>query len=138
MITKEIIEACYDWIGYGNPDSPTWIVGKEEGTLEVDQKKKTLEESILIRSKFKRVMDFGDVWQNKFGVKLGYVTGKSLPWRFTATFILSLRGVVVNENSINKFIINQLGRAKNDHFLAEYLPLPKKRVESIEGYNDFF
>jgi hypothetical protein len=131
---KEMLEACYNWLGYGNPNASIWIVGKEEGTLEVDLKKKTLKESIQIRSKFDSVMDFVEVWQAKFGIKLGSVTGKSMPWRFTARFILALRGDSVNDTSINKFIINELGRKGAKHFLTEYLPLPKKNVQSIYEY----
>jgi hypothetical protein len=33
---REPSRRFYNWIGYGNPDSPIWIIGKEEGTLEVE------------------------------------------------------------------------------------------------------
>jgi hypothetical protein len=55
-------------------------------------------------------MEFGEVGQSSFGIKLGSVTGKSMPWRFPARFLLALRGDSVNDTSINMFIINELGR----------------------------
>lgn len=137
-ITKEIIESCYNWLGYGNPNGYVWIVGKEEGTLEVDKKKKTPEESIKIRSTFQQVMDFGEVWQNLFGINLKEVAGKSQPWRFTARFLLALCGKKISDTAIDRFIIEEMGREKTDHFLAEYLPLPKKSVESIDWYRNFW
>jgi len=139
MITKEIIESCFKWLGYGNPNSPLWIIGKEEGTLEVDINKKTPEESLKIRSNFEPVMDFEDVWQNKFGVQLSKVTGSSHPWRFSSRFILALRGKEnISDSDIDRFIIKELGRTVSDHFLTDFLPLPKKNVNSIKEYKNYF
>jgi len=47
MISWDLVEPClYNFLGYGNLDSPVWFIGVEEGGAEVWRKETlTLEDS---------------------------------------------------------------------------------------------
>lgn len=46
MVSESLVKSClYNWIGYGNINSPIWFIGIEEGGAEIwREKTQTLEE----------------------------------------------------------------------------------------------
>ncbi|MEO8398587.1 MAG: hypothetical protein ABI550_02100 [Ignavibacteriaceae bacterium] len=132
-------ECLYNWLGYGKINSPIWFIGTEEGGAEIWRKKtKTLEESLRIRQSFNLSMDFVEVWEKKYNIKLSSFKGANV-WRYIAAFILSINNQDITKENIYNFINveKKLGRSDSDHFLCELLPLPKERKNSISPYEDW-
>jgi hypothetical protein len=139
--SKSLVESClYNWLGYGQVNSPIWFMGMEEGGAEVWRNKtKTLKQSLEIRSKFSIQMDFQNVWEDLYRVELDSFKGPTV-WRFMAAFLLELENSQVNAATINDFLFSskKLGRVDSNHFLAELLPLPKPSRASIEPYQSIW
>lgn len=133
MVSKNLVQEClYNWLGYGELNSPTWIIGTEEGG---SGEKIQLESALKLRSSFNLSMDFRYVWENLYGVDLQNVKGPTI-WRYAACFLLSLQNKNRSPEDIKKFVFidKRLGRKNADHFICEFLPLPKKNKNSIEDY----
>lgn len=130
QVSESLVRNClYNWIGYGKLNSSVWIVGVEEGYLEISSGAQTLQTSLEIRSKFSLTMDFKEVWSEEFKVTS---LNTSNPWKFAARFLLGLNNQPFDE--IQHFIDKSLGRKWSDHFFGDFLPLPKKGRRCIEGY----
>lgn len=136
-LNEKLVRSClYNWLGYGNLNSPIWFMGMEEGGAEIwRQKTKTLEESLIIRSTFKLQMNFQKVWEEFYEIPLETFKGANV-WHFIAAFLLEWEGSCVDSKAIKDYIFGtkQLGREDGNHFLGELMPLPKKSKEFIEPY----
>jgi hypothetical protein len=105
MLSENTIKSClYNWLGYGNLNTPIWFMGMEEGGEEIwRQGTHSLESSLLTRSQFKLAMDFKYVWEELYKIPLeSFVSrrGALTSWHFMAAFLLSLEGQVPEtENS---------------------------------------
>jgi len=131
-ISESLVRSClYNWLGYGKLNSHVWIVGVEEGVLEINSGKQTLESSLSIRSTFPLAMDFREVWEDRFGIRP--IKGSS-PWNFSARFLLELKNRPATDADVSSFVQNELGRVNSDHFLCEFLPLPKPGRLNMTGY----
>jgi hypothetical protein len=134
---EKLVRSClYNWLGYGDINAPVWFIGMEEGGAEIwRQETRTLEESLQLRSKYDLAMDFLEVWENRYGINFGLFHGISA-WHYIAAFLLSLRGVQPESNKIRHFLFGakELGSLESDHFLCEFLPLPRRSHNSMEGY----
>ncbi|WP_342542433.1 hypothetical protein MHH33_16855 [Paenisporosarcina sp. FSL H8-0542] len=139
--SKHLVESClYNWLGYGQVNSPIWFMGMEEGGAEVWRNKTlTLDESLECRSNFNLQMDFQYVWENLYGVPLDSFKGPTV-WRFIAAFLLELESEQVDATSINDFLFisKKLGRNESNHFLAELMPLPKPSRANIQPYQNIW
>ncbi len=136
-MAESLIKSClFNWLGYGNLNSPIWFIGTEEGGAEVwREKTKSLESSLQIRSEFDVSMDFYQVWENLYKVDLKNFKGITV-WHFIACFLLSWQGKKRTSDNVRNFIFHdkKLGRLESEHFLCELFPLPKKSKDSIEDY----
>ena len=139
--SKHLVESClYNWLGYGQVNSPIWFMGMEEGGAEVWRNKtQSLDESLELRSNFNLHMDFQHVWENLYGVPLASFKGPTV-WRFIAAFLLELESEQVDATSINDFLFisKKLGRNESNHFLAELMPLPKPSRARIQPYQNIW
>ena len=101
---KDLVDSClFNWLGYGQVNSPIWFIGMEEGGAEVWRNKtKTLKQSLEIRSRFRLQMDFQYVWEDLYNVSLDSFKGPTV-WRFMAAFLLELEDAQVNATTINDF-----------------------------------
>jgi len=131
MVPKKLVRKClYNWLGYGELNSPVWIVGTEEsGSGENIQ----LNTAIKLRSGFKSSMDLSYVWEDLYGLDLQYIKNTGT-WNFAAKFLLSLQNEKSNPDRRKKFIWEKLGRKDANHFMGEFLPLPKQKKYSTEDY----
>ncbi|AQS60637.1 hypothetical protein B0537_14965 [Desulforamulus ferrireducens] len=112
-------------------------MGTEEGGAEIWRfQKLTLEESLALRSSFNFAMDFRHVWEELYGIPLKQFKGPTT-WRFMAALLLSLQGKTPDKESVQRFVFEDklLGQLDGDHFLCEFMPLPKRGKNSIEPYN---
>ena len=138
---EQLVRSClYNWLGYGNINAPVWFLGIEEGGAEIwRNKKKTLEESLRIRSTFRLQMDFRHVWEDLYNISLSSFTGPNV-WHYMAAFLLQLEGGNVDVQHINDYIFysKRLGREDSNHFLGEMMPLPKQSKKSIEPYQSIW
>jgi hypothetical protein len=141
MTFENIVRSClYNWLGYGNPNGRVWFIGMEEGGAEIwRHHTKTLEDSLRIRSAFYLAMDFRKVWEELYHIPLeSFVNrrGGLTVWHFMAAFLLSLDGVRPTTENIRDFVFasKQLGGLDSDHFLCEFLPLPRQSHDSIQDY----
>ena len=138
---KNLVDSClFNWLGYGQVNSPIWFMGMEEGGAEVWRNKtKTLRQSLEIRSTFSLQMDFQYVWEDMYLVPLDSFKGPTV-WRFMAAFLLELEDAQVNATTISDFLFfsKRLGRVDSNHFLAELMPLPKPSRASIEPYHEIW
>jgi hypothetical protein len=112
-------------------NSPVWFIGTEEGGAEVWRfKKKTLKQSLELRSKYSNAMDFTYVWENKYKIRLGDFKGPCV-WRFMAAFLLSYEKDELLLNNlpgmIKEYVFcdKKLGSIGGKHFMCELFPLPK-------------
>ncbi len=138
---NNLVDSClFNWLGYGQVNSPIWFMGMEEGGAEIWRNKtKTLRQSLEIRSTFILQMDFQYVWEDLYNVPLESFKGPTV-WRFMAAFLLELDGAQVNATTIENFLFSSktLGRSNSNHFLAELMPLPKPSRASIEPYHSIW
>ena len=131
MVPKNLVQKClYNWLGYGKLNSPAWIIGTEEGGYG---EKIQLEKALKLRGNFSLSMDFCYVWEDLYSVDLQNVKGSTI-WRYVACFLLSLQNKDRSPEDIKKFIGEELGRKGANHLMGEFLPLPKQKKYSIEGY----
>lgn len=142
MVTENLVRSClYNWLGYGNINSPIWFMGMEEGGAEIWRHgTHSLESSLLTRSQFNLAMDFRYVWEELYHIPLeSFVNrrGALTTWHFMAAFLNSLKGKIPETNDIRDFVFNskRIGRLEGDHFLCEFLPLPRSSNKSIENYS---
>ena len=138
QVKKKLVDQCLDnWLGYGNPNGKVWFIGTEEGGAEIWRSFKTqsLESSLVIRKDFKLQMDFVDVWEQLYQIPLSNFKGPSV-WSFIAAFILEFGNQAADPKSVKEYIFTNkcLGRPHSDHFLCEFLPLPKRKKNEIEPY----
>lgn len=146
MINKDLVYKClYNFLGYGNPNSKYWFLGKEEGAIwkhikfdELDEQG-NIEKVLKQRASFQIAMDFIDVWENKYSVKLETFKGAST-WRFIASFILAFEDKPNDNIASQNFIFQQkkLGKKNANHFLLEFLPLPKNSGGRIDPYSQIW
>ncbi|MGE7218555.1 hypothetical protein ACQKJC_18810 [Priestia koreensis] len=140
-VTRNLVEPClYNWLGYGNLNAPIWFMGIEEGGAEVWRNKtKSLSESLEIRSHFQLEMDFVDIWENQYGLSLQDFRGPTV-WRFMAAFLLTLESIPPTKEAINDylFVSKKLGRKNSNHFLGEFMPLPKQSKLDISPYSEIW
>ena len=140
-ISQLLVDKClYNWLGYGNVNSSIWFMGMEEGGAEIwRQQTKTLEDSLSLRSEFEIEMDFQHVWEELYGIPLQTFKGPNV-WRYMAAFLLSLNGVEPTGEKIKNFVFEKkkLGKKGGDHFLCEFLPLPRRSNTDIEEYKDIW
>lgn len=141
-MTEKIVRSClYNWLGYGNINAPIWFMGMEEGGAEIwRHATHSLESSLFTRSQFKLAMDFRQVWEDLYLIPLhNFVKrrGSLTTWHFMAAFLLSLEGQIPETNKIREFVfINKnIGSLDGEHFLCEFLPLPRSSNNSIEDYS---
>ncbi|MGD6967397.1 hypothetical protein ACQCVP_13280 [Rossellomorea vietnamensis] len=138
---QSLAEKClYNWLGYGNENSKIWFMGMEEGGSEIwRQQTKTLEESLQLRSGYKIGMDFQHVWEDLYGIPLESFKGPTV-WRYMAAFLLSMKGEEPSGEKIRSYIFEEkkLGKRESDHFLCEFLPLPRKSNTDIEDYQSMW
>ena len=131
MVPKKLVRKClYNWLGYGELNSPIWIVGTEEGG---SGKNIQLNTAIKLRSGFKPSMDLSYVWENLYGFDLQHIKGGGI-WKYAVSFLLSLQNEKRSPEDIKKFIGKKLGRKGANHLMGEFLPLPKQKKYSIEDY----
>jgi hypothetical protein len=133
---SNIRDCLYNWLGYGNLNGQIWFIGTEEGGAEIwRQSTKTLEDSLHIRSEFKLNMDFRSVWEDLYSIPLEQFRGPCV-WRYMAAFLLSMEGIAITSEIINKYIFidKQLGINDSNHFMCELLPLPKRCKNDISDY----
>lgn len=142
MVNENIIRSClYNWLGYGNMNAQIWFMGMEEGGAEIWRHgTHSLETSLLTRSQFKLSMDFRHVWEDLYHIPLdNFVNrrGSLTTWHFMAAFLLSLEGLLPETNKIREFVFKNknIGRLDGEHFLCEFLPLPRSSNNSIEDYS---
>ena len=131
MASEKLVRKClYNWLGYGELNSPIWIIGTEEGgSADIP-----FNHALKLRSGFETSMDFSYVWNKLYeldlqNIKLGGI------WKFVASFLLNMREEERNKKDIKRFIWKELGRKDADHFMGEFLPLPKSQKNSIERYD---
>lgn len=141
QLQRKIVEPClYNFLGYGNLNGNTWFLGTEEGGAEIWRfNKLTVEESLALRRRFQLSMDFRHVWENLYGIPLEYFKG-STTWRYMAAFLLSLQGIAPEPDFVRQYVFEDkmLGRLDGDHFMCEFMPLPKPGKGSIEPYNSIW
>lgn len=134
---RELVDPClYNWLGYGNINSPIWFIGTEEGGAEIWRNKTlSLEQSLKIRASFELSMDQKKVWEEDYQIPLSSFKGPTV-WRFIAAFMIALEGKHPGDNRdlVTRFMANELGVLAGNHFLCEFLPLPKKKKKIIEPY----
>jgi hypothetical protein len=67
-VPETLVKDClFNWIGYGELNSPVWIMGMEEGVLEMSSGAiPSLIKSLKIRLGFGLTMDFMEVWRGKY------------------------------------------------------------------------
>ena len=121
-------------------NAPIWFIGMEEDGAEIWRfKTKTLVESLKLRSQFKPQMDFRYVWEELFGIPLETFKGPNV-WRYMAAFLLEYEGIEATTENINDYFYEkkQLGRVDSNHFLCEFMPLPKQTKASIEPYQSIW
>ncbi len=139
MVDWDIIKPClYNFIGYGNLSGSVWFIGVEEGGAEVWRNETlTLEESLRLRAHYDLAMDFRHVWEDLYGISLDSWKGATT-WRYMAAFLLALQGTKPDTDAVRRYLFqdNQLGRLDGDHFLCEFMPLPKSSKWRIEPYGD--
>ena len=98
-VTREQVAPClYNWLGYGNLNSPWWFMGTEEGGAEIWRKQKmtgqpdlSIAESLRLRSGFALSMDFPKVWEELYGLPLERFKGATV-WRYVAAMLFALEG----------------------------------------------
>jgi hypothetical protein len=138
---KQLVKSClYNWLGYGNINSQIWFIGMEEGGAEIWRHKTvTLEESLRLRSNFLLAMDFRFVWEELYLIPLNAFKGASV-WSYMAAFLLSLNKIEPSTQKIKNFIFKdkKLGSTKSNHFMCEFLPLPRQTNNSIKEYQDIW
>ena len=131
MVPKNLVQKClYNWLGYGKLNSPIWIIGTEEGG---SGERMQLEDALKLRSNFSLTMDFSYVWEDLYGLNLQHVKLGGI-WKFVANFLLSSQNQEKSHEDRKKFIREKLGRKDANHFMGEFLPLPKRERDSIEDY----
>jgi hypothetical protein len=147
MSFDQLVRSCLcNWLGYGNPNGSIWFMGMEEGGAEIWRegiKTQTLESSLQIRSKFTLAMDFKTVWEDYYGISLeSFIRrrGSLTTWHFMAAFLLSLGGEKPNTNNVRDFVFGskKLGSIDSNHFLCEFLPLPRTSNDSIKEYQSIW
>lgn len=128
---------CNNWLGYGNPNGKIWFIGNEEGGAEIWRNRNgiSIEESLSIRRKFDTSMDFKYVWEELYNFPLNDFKGPSV-WRYVGAFLLLLEGKILEKGEIYSYVFveKRLGSEKSQHFMCEFLPLPKKNKNKIEPY----
>lgn len=139
MPTEQLVRSClYNWLGYGKLNSPIWFMGMEEGGAEIwSLNTRSLDESLHLRSQFDLAMDFRTVWEDTYGIPLSTFRRKGLTaWHFMAAFLLGMEGLLVDSSTIRKFVFEDklLGRTYSNHFMCEFLPLPRASHTSMDGY----
>jgi len=134
---RKSIEPClYNFLGYGNLNGSTWFLGAEEGGAEIWRfSKLTVDESLSLRSQFKLAMDFRHVWEDLYGIPLDNFKGPTT-WRYMAAFLLSMQGITPDTESVRRYVFEdkKLGSLEGDHFMCEFMPLPKPFNDSMEPY----
>jgi hypothetical protein len=142
MVTENMIRSCLNnWLGYGNINAPIWFMGMEEGGAEIWRHgTHSLASSLLTRSQFNLAMDFRHVWEDLYHIPLeNFVKrrGALTTWHFMAAFLVSLEGHLPETNKIRDFVFKKkkIGRLEGEHFLCEFLPLPRNSNSSIDHYN---
>lgn len=137
MVSEQLVRQClYNWLGYGNLNSPIWFIGTEEGGAEIwREQTQTHESSLNKRSRFEKSMDFYHVWEQQYGINIEDFRGITV-WHYIASFLLSYQNRDRSSWGIRDFVFvdKELGRPKSNHFLCELLPLPKRSKGSIEDY----
>jgi len=142
---KKLIESgCLTkFLGYGKLNGEYWFIGMEEGGAEIENWSKIgtikLEESLRLRAKFKRYMDFVEVWEKKYGIPLKEYRGNTV-WRYISAFLLCLeKKSVIKERpsskEIKKFLFDddpKMGRTDGNHFVCELFPLPNRKSNKLE------
>jgi hypothetical protein len=129
-----------NWLGYGNPNGKIWFIGTEEGGAEIWRTgSKSIEESLSIRRDFGISMDFKHVWEDLYNVPLNNFKGPSV-WRYVAAFLLLSEGKKIEKDTINSYIFEEkrLGSENSQHFMCEFLPLPKPKKFEIKPYSSIW
>lgn len=138
---ENLVNDClYNWLGYGNLNGPIWFMGMEEGGAEIwRQRTKTMTESLSIRGSFSLSMDFQHVWENLYNIPLETFKGPNV-WRYMAAFLLSLEDIEPSSENIREFVFEKkkLGKLDGNHFLCEFLPLPRQSNNSIDEYKEIW
>lgn len=130
----------YNWLGYGNINGPVWFMGMEEGGAEIwRQKTKSLEDSLKLRSTFKPSMDFQYVWEELYSIPLESFKGANV-WNYIAAFLLTLEGIEPTTETIRSYVFKdkKLGKLNSNHFICEFLPIPRKSNVAIDVYNSIW
>lgn len=116
-LTDNELENLLNFIGYGRLDADIWFLGYEELCGE--------ENTLRERVKFQQVEDSAEA-QKILGRNQQKFRQESLQdtWHAMSEILLRLDGKDSTEESIQKYQVEQLGRAEGSTLLCELLPLP--------------
>lgn len=144
MSAKGLVRRClYNWLGYGNLDAETWLVGSEESGSEIWHKdaslrvpeQKRLLQSLQKRARFRTAMDFKHVWRDIYGYGSEFealVRKRNNVWRHVAAFQLYREGKVSAStpsttvaDKVTQYLLKDFGSKRDGLFFCEFMPLPR-------------
>lgn len=127
--------ALIDWdrierfVGYGRPDAPVVFIGVEEGLSKED----SLQEDLLIRSRFERVMDLKDAHAGIANTERLFDPARTKcqrTWRPMCDLMLRRSGESPTLATRNRYQATKLGRSIGDTLLCELLPYPSNNASA--------
>ena len=127
--------AFKDWdrierfVGYGNPGAPVVFIGVEEGLSKED----SLQEDLMIRSRFERVMDLKDAHAGIAGTERLFDPARTKcqrTWRPMCDLMLRRSGESPTLATRNRYQATKLGRTVGDTLLCELLPYPSNNTSA--------
>ncbi|WP_338469614.1 hypothetical protein R4Z10_12400 [Niallia sp. XMNu-256] len=136
-ISENLIHSClYNWLGYGNLNAPIWFIEMEDDGPEIwENRTKTLEESLKLRSNFNLQMDFQFVLEELYEIPLESRRNSNI-WMYMAAFLKEFSGEKATDQNIQQYLYHEkkLGKLDSSHFIGKFRPLPKKAIMSMEPY----
>jgi len=148
------VEKLVSFLGYGNPAADYWFIGIEEGLDDkvandcLNGNCNNLIEQLIVRSKFKNVMDLKDA-HKLLGIEKYFRENRpplQRTWEGIIKLILDqlpvsstdLHAYANYKESLRTFQKKNLGSVDGNMFLAELFPLPYPRVHgSYSGLYKF-
>jgi hypothetical protein len=117
------------FVGYGRPDAPVVFIGVEEGLSKED----SLQEDLLIRSRFERVMDLKEAHAGIAGTERLFDPARTKcqrTWRPMCDLMLRRSGEIPTLEKRNRYQATELGRADGETLLCELLPYPSSSTSA--------
>lgn len=133
--TRDLIMACAngEFLGYGNPSAPVWLVGIEEHGAEVRSGAVTLEESLTARANFGVATDLGDTWDRHFRYPPSRM--KTGTWWWGSRLVLATEGNEdPSKDEIRAYRAERLGTKRGTSFLPDLYPLPMNKRDYGDWY----